>query len=130
MEKQVKPCQVCAKEACSSREPMIKSQLPDYPWQNVGSELFKLGASTFLLVVDYVSRFVETSKLTIISSSSIITFLKPIFARYGIPTMIPSFMGYERHYGCMTYIHIYIHTYIESYGSNSHIGFVLYHEYH
>ena len=67
--------QVCAKEARCSKEPMIASQLPDYPWQKVGSDLFESGGSTFLLVVDYFSRFVEISKLTTTSSISVITAL-------------------------------------------------------
>ena len=72
---------------------MITSQLPDYPWQKVGSDLFELGGSTFLLVVDYFSRFVEISKLTTTCSSSIITILKSIFARYGIPEIMISNNG-------------------------------------
>ena len=43
VEEQVKRCQVCVKEARCSREPMITSQLPDYQWQKVGSDLFELG---------------------------------------------------------------------------------------
>ena len=79
---------------------MITSQLPDYPWQKVGSDLFELGGSTFLLVVDYFSRFVEISKLTTTCSSSIITILKSIFARYGIPEIMisnngPQYMSWE-----------------------------------
>ena len=85
VEEQVKQCQVCAKEARCSKEPMIASQLPDYPWQKVGSDLFESGGSTFLLVVDYFSRLVEISKMTTTSSSSVITALKSIFARYGMP---------------------------------------------
>ena len=46
-----------------------------------------------MLVVDYFSRFVEISKLTTTSSSSIITVLKPIFARYGIPEIMISDNG-------------------------------------
>ena len=44
---------------------MTALQLPDYiPMARVGSDLFELGGSTFLLVVDYFLRFVEISKLT------------------------------------------------------------------
>ena len=101
VKEQVKQCQVCTKDASHSKEPMIASQLPDYPWQKVGPDLFELGGSTFLLVVHYFSRL-EISKLTTTSSSSIITVLKSIFARYtyGIPEVMisdngPRFVSWE-----------------------------------
>ena len=61
--------------------------------KKIGSDLFELEGSTFLLVVNYFSRFVEISKLTTTSSSSIITDLNSIFARYGIPEIMISDNG-------------------------------------
>ena len=36
----IQKCQVCAKDAEPTREPLLPSTLPDYPWQVVGSDLF------------------------------------------------------------------------------------------
>lgn len=44
----------------------------------------------YLLVVDYYSCFPEVTKLSLTLSSSVITVLKSLFARYGIPEIIQS----------------------------------------
>ena len=38
----VQQCQQCTKEAHYRKEPMIKPDLPDYPWQIIGTDLFEL----------------------------------------------------------------------------------------
>ena len=60
----VHTCPDCAKYSTPPREAMISSTLPDYPWQRVGSDLFQLHRHTYLLVVDYYSRYPEVVKLT------------------------------------------------------------------
>ena len=67
---------------------MLTTPLPSYPWEQVAADLFKLKHCNYLLVVDYYSRFVEVQKLTSTTSSSIITHLKAIFARFGIPVIL------------------------------------------
>ena len=67
---------------------MIPSDVPEIPWQTVGSDLFELNGSNYLLVVDYLSAFVEIAKLNNTSSSSIVNNLKSIFARHGIPEIV------------------------------------------
>ena len=89
----VKQCLVCTKRSVPRKEPMIPSELPKYPWQKVGTDLFELKGATFLLVVDYFSRYVETTKLASTTSSAIITALKSIFARFGIPEIVVSDNG-------------------------------------
>ena len=49
--------------------------------------------ATFLLVVDYFSRYVETTKLASTTSSAIITALKSIFARFVVPEIVVSDNG-------------------------------------
>ena len=43
---------------------------------------------TYLIVVDYFSRFPEAIKLTSVTSQSVITALKSVFSRYGIPEIV------------------------------------------
>ena len=60
--------------------------LPSYPWERIAADLFELKGSTYLLVTDYYSRFVEVQRLTTTTSSTVVRHLKTIFARLGIPT--------------------------------------------
>ena len=75
-----KSCPECKKSATLSKEPLIKPPLPSYPWEKVATDLFELNKTTYLLVVDYFSRFVEIQKLTSTTSANVITVLKSIFA--------------------------------------------------
>ena len=67
---------------------MIPSDVPQRPWQTVGSDLFELNGSNYLLVVDYLSAFVEIATLNNTSSATIVNNLKSIFARHGIPEIV------------------------------------------
>ena len=89
----VEQCPECAKYSKPHCEPMISSTLPDYPWQKIGSDLFQLKGTTYLLVVDYFSRYPEIVKLTSTTSGSIISALRSIFSRYGIPEVMLSDNG-------------------------------------
>ena len=64
-------------------EPMLQSSLPSHPWEKVGTDLFQLKDSTYLVVVDY-SRYAEIQKLTSLTSAGVISALKAIFSHHGI----------------------------------------------
>ena len=89
----VKQCHTCSQRCTPPVEPMIVSELPDYPWQKVGADLFELESVKYLLLVDYFSRFIEVVKLTSTTSTTIISVLKIIFSRYGIPERLISDNG-------------------------------------
>ena len=71
----------------------MPTPLPSYPWQMIGSDLFVLKGDTYLLAVDYYSRFPEVIKLSSTVSTSVIAALKTLFARYGIPEILRSDNG-------------------------------------
>ena len=89
----IQNCPTCLQHITPHKEPMMSSELPEYPWQKLGSDLFELKGVHYLLVVDYYSRFVEISKMSSTTSTSIISALKSIFSRYGIPTVFVSDNG-------------------------------------
>ena len=87
-------CSVCSHESRESREPLISGEFPSRPWQVVGTDLYFLKGSTYLLVVDYYSRYIEVAKLNSSTrSSDVITHLKSIFSRHGIPDTVRSDNG-------------------------------------
>ena len=78
IETEVKGCRECSRHASKPREPMIISEIPKYPWQKVGSDLFEIKEQTYMYVVlvDYFSRYLEVAKLSSTTSSSIVAVLK------------------------------------------------------
>ena len=73
---------MCAKyHTKQQKEPMIVTQVPDYPWQNVASYLFSFDCESYVLVGNYFSEFVEYTKLSHdTTSASVTTFLQEQFA--------------------------------------------------
>ena len=97
MENFIKSCPVCQKTTTPNKEPLIITPLPSHPWECIATDLFELKNSTYLLTVDYnyYSRFVEAQKLNSTTSSGVITHLKSIFARFGIPAKMVSDNGLQ-----------------------------------
>uniref|UniRef100_A0A3B1ISF7 Gypsy retrotransposon integrase-like protein 1 n=1 Tax=Astyanax mexicanus TaxID=7994 RepID=A0A3B1ISF7_ASTMX len=86
-------CRTCIKERTNHTEPLIPTDLPERPWQKLGTDLFTLKGKTYLLVVDYYSRYVEVVNLSLTKSVDITLHLKSIFARHGIPEVVVSDNG-------------------------------------
>jgi len=79
-------------------EPLIPSKYPTLPWQKVTTDLFKWKGSTYLLVVDYFSKFIEISKLRNEMSQEVICHLKSIFARHGPQNSSTEFSNFSKKY--------------------------------
>ena len=86
-------CPECCRDALPQREPLMTSTLPDYPWQKAATDLFELKGTTYLVVVDYFSRFPEVIQMNSTTSRGVISALKTLFARYGIPEVLVSDNG-------------------------------------
>ena len=93
LETLINNCTICNKFQNQAVEPLIPSALPSLPWQKVATDLFKWKGLTYLLVVDYFSKYIEISKLEGESSQEVIQRLKSIFARHGIPQQVMSDNG-------------------------------------
>ncbi len=78
-------CHACIKERTNHTETLIPTEFPERPWQKLGTDLFVLKGKTYLLVVDYYSRYVEVANISLTSSADVTMHLKSIFARHGIP---------------------------------------------
>ncbi|XP_050548981.1 uncharacterized protein K02A2.6-like [Daktulosphaira vitifoliae] len=91
----VESCEICMKyHKGNKREPMISHPIPDLPWQKLGVDFFHYNNKTYLLVVDYFSKYVEVTLLVNGSYAKVvISQLKTIFARFGIPLELISDNG-------------------------------------
>ncbi len=90
IKQKVLQCRECAKAASTRREPLISTPVPDHPWHVIGSEL---RGEKYLLVVDYFSRFPEVTKVATTTSAAVISVLKSLFSRHGIPEVVRSHNG-------------------------------------
>lgn len=88
----VEQCQVCAKfRPHNQKEPLKKYKITDYPWQQLGIDLMHFDNATYLVVIDYYSKYIEIALLNKDSTAkSVIMSLKSIFARHGIPMTLVS----------------------------------------
>ena len=93
IEQFVQKCPVCVKESQATREPLIPTDLPKFPWQVVGTDLFEYQKTNYVVVVDYFLRYPEIVKLTTTTSASVISALKSVFARHGVPEIVKSDNG-------------------------------------
>ena len=89
----VENCRICCQNAKNHMEPLIPSRMPDGPWLKVATDLFEFQKKTYLLVVDYYSRFIEIAKLSDTTSGTVVNHMKSLFSRFGIPQCVVSDNG-------------------------------------
>ena len=86
-------CGKCAEFRTNQSEPLIPSELPERPWQKVATDLFFFKNNNCLLIAEFFSPWMEIAKLAGTTSDDVISQLKSIFARNGIPEVVRSNCG-------------------------------------
>lgn len=77
----------------NTKEPLISHDIPERAWAKVGVDLFHYEQGEYILCVDYYSKFPEIAKLTHTTTKHVVTALKSMFARHGIPDEVVSDNG-------------------------------------
>lgn len=58
IEKICKACSVCQElQSSQPKEPLISTEIPPRPWHTIGTDLFYLDGSEYLLIADYYSKY-------------------------------------------------------------------------
>lgn len=90
----IESCETCATHSFRQPEqPLQMHEVPEHPWQKVGSDIFTIQGRNYLVTVDYFSQYIEVDFLPDTTSTTVITKLKHHFARYGIPSVLVSDNG-------------------------------------
>lgn len=92
IENLIRNCHTCVESRTNTVEPFIKDAFPERAWQKIALDLFKLN-KWYLIVTDYFSRFFEIFALSSLTETAIISNLKQLFSRYGIPEVVRSDNG-------------------------------------
>lgn len=95
-------CNTCLIYSKSSQpEPMIPHRIEKMPWAKIAADIYHLFGQSYLIVVDYYSKFFEVINLRKnLTAENVINCLKSMFSRQGIPKQImtdngPEFANYK-----------------------------------
>ena len=84
-------CQACQlNKPANRKEPMMTHEVPTQQFSKVGTDIMYYKGTPHLIVVDYMSDFIEVTKLTDEAADTVIEACKGIFARHGIPHILHS----------------------------------------
>ena len=90
----ISACSIChSHETSQQRDTLMPHDVPDRPWAKVGTDLFSISDTSYLIVVDYYINFWEVNKLDNTDSVTVIKKMKTHFARYGISDQVVSDNG-------------------------------------
>ena len=82
----IENCTACLLHKPKQQQESLRyHQIPDRPWEKIGSDLFQLNGKDYLVVVDYYSQFIELRTMTRTTSQAVISQLKEMFSRQGTP---------------------------------------------
>jgi len=70
IEDYVKSCPVYQQCTVLPIEPLLQTNIPSHPWERVAVDLFQLKGKSYLVAVDYFSRYIEVQSLSSIPSAS------------------------------------------------------------
>ena len=101
IQEEISSCEPCLENKGSNRkEPMIMHKIPDRAWQELAIDFLQIKQRKWMVTVDYFSSFIELEEMHSTTAGAVISKLKKIFARHGVPERIftdngPPFDSYE-----------------------------------
>lgn len=92
IENMIQKCRVCEKfQSAVQKEPLLTSKIPQRPWEMIGVDLMDYGGKTYLVVMDYYSKWLEIIHLDRGKTSfHVLDKMKNIFSIHGIPEVVRS----------------------------------------
>ncbi|XP_062407384.1 uncharacterized protein K02A2.6-like [Sardina pilchardus] len=91
IEHMVESCASCQQlQPQNHKEPLIPHEVPELPWLKIGADIFELHGQSYLVMVDYLSKYPEVLHLPDKTAYTVIRKMKAVFARHGIPKELVS----------------------------------------
>ena len=89
IEEMVLSCHQCMSRSKANQSlPLHPHEIELLPWNKIGIDFFQIGIQTFLLIVDYFSKFIQLYKIQNKTSPVVIDTLKLSFSTHGIAKII------------------------------------------
>ena len=91
-----KRCTICQElQPSQQKEPLISTEVPPRAWHTIGTDIFTLEGSEYIVVADYYSKypFVRQIPGGQSNSKTVIKIMKQIFSEQGIPKVVRSDNG-------------------------------------
>ena len=89
MEDPVLNCQLCLKHSQAKRKPKptlsFGQEIPPVPWTKLASDIFHFQNDSYLLIVDFTSRFPVVRKLTSMTDKHVASHFSQVFSENGWP---------------------------------------------
>lgn len=68
----------------------MQHKVPDYPFQKLAADFCDFGASSYLVVADYFSKWLEIIEMKSKSTEEVIAKFRILFSNFGIPEEVMS----------------------------------------
>lgn len=82
----IQSCKVCQTfQKSKVKDTLISHTIPEIPFLKIGMDFAEFGGKSYLVVVDYYSRWLEVFPVNNKDSEIVIKCCKELFARFGIP---------------------------------------------
>ena len=92
----VEQCDICnIHRNKQTKQPLLQHEVPKRPRQKLATDLFYMNGDSYILPVDYYSKFFEVSMLKDTKNLTVIKCLRQNFPRHGIPEELVSDNGPE-----------------------------------
>lgn len=100
----ISKCRTCEKfKSANTHEPLLTHKIPKLRFSKVGSDIMEYGGKSYLVVVDYLSHWLEIIPIINKSSKSVINAFQEVFTRFGYPTEIIADNNPFKSYECIQY---------------------------
>lgn len=91
IEEFVRRCFVCQTYKNNNvKEPLLSHEVPTLPFSKIGVDIMDFKRKSYLVIYDYMSKWLEIKHLTSKSATAIINTLKELFSCFGIPLEVVS----------------------------------------
>ena len=97
LENLVLNCELCLKYSHSKHKQKpstsLRQEIPVHPWTKLATDIFYFEGASYLLIVDYTSRFMVVHKISSMIGVHVANQCKLVFSKYGWPETLISDNG-------------------------------------